>query len=86
MEDACQLLKSLLANLSIIYKAKYEKDDTQLLQINYSPEEQEILESICMNTFNVMGCKGWARIDLLQDLEGEFYVLEINTVPGHDFS
>ena len=64
------------------YKAKYEKDDTQLLQINYSPEEQEILESICMNTFNVMGCKGWARIDLLQDLEGEFYVLEINTVPG----
>ena len=64
------------------YKAKYEKDDTQLLQINYSPEEQEILESICMNTFNVMGCKGWARIDLLQDFEGEFYVLEINTVPG----
>jgi len=30
----------------------------------------------------VMGCKGWARIDLLQDFEGEFYVLEINTVPG----
>ena len=64
------------------YKAKYEKDDTQLLQINYSSEEQEILESICMNTFNVMGCNGWARIDLLQDFEGTFYVLEINTVPG----
>ena len=64
------------------YKAKYEKDDTQLLQIKYSPKEQKILESICMNTFDAMGCKGWARIDLLQDYDDEFYVLEINTVPG----
>jgi len=64
------------------YKAKYEKNDTQLLQINYSPKKQKILESICMNAFNLMGCKGWARIDLLQDYEGGFYVLEINTVPG----
>ena len=64
------------------YKAKYEKDDTQLLPINVSPKEQEILESICLNAFDVMGCKGWARIDLLQDDDGNFYVLEMNTVPG----
>ena len=29
-----------------------------------------------------MDCKGWARIDFLQDKQGNFYVIEVNTVPG----
>ena len=29
-----------------------------------------------------MGCSGWARIDFLQDKQGNFYVIEVNTVPG----
>ena len=64
------------------YEAKYIREDTQLISINYSIEEKKILESLCMMTFEAMGCKGWARIDLLQDSDGQFYVLEINTVPG----
>jgi len=64
------------------YDAKYVNEDTQLLSINYSPQEKEILESLCLKTFEAFGCKGWARIDLLQNSEGKFYILEINTVPG----
>ena len=64
------------------YDAKYVNKDTQLLSVNHSPQEKEILESLCLKTFKAMGCKGWARIDLLQNSEGKFYILEINTVPG----
>ena len=64
------------------YEAKYIREETQLISINYSIQEKKILESLCMKTFDAMGCKGWARIDLLQDSDGQFYVLEINTVPG----
>lgn len=64
------------------YDAKYVNEDTQLLSINHSPQEKEILESLCLQTFEALGCNGWARIDLLQNSEGKFYILEINTVPG----
>ena len=29
-----------------------------------------------------MECKGWARVDFVEDENEEFYVLEVNTVPG----
>ena len=27
-------------------------------------------------------CSGWARVDIIQDINGNFNVIEINTVPG----
>jgi len=29
-----------------------------------------------------VGAKGWGRIDAMQDAEGNFWLLEVNTVPG----
>ncbi|MGE4350137.1 MAG: hypothetical protein AB7D28_10260, partial [Candidatus Berkiella sp.] len=29
-----------------------------------------------------LGCEGWGRVDLVQDKEGNFWVLEVNTIPG----
>ena len=26
--------------------------------------------------------RGWARVDVMQDAEGNFWLLEVNTVPG----
>lgn len=28
---------------------------------------------------NVLGCKGWGRIDVMLDSDGQFYLLEANT-------
>ena len=64
------------------YEAKYLRDDTQLIRTNLSPDEQKRLDALCIKTFHALGCKGWARIDLLQDIDGNFYILEVNTVPG----
>ena len=29
-----------------------------------------------------MGCEGWGRADFIQDRQGNFWLLEMNTVPG----
>ncbi len=29
-----------------------------------------------------MGARGWGRIDAMQDQDGRFWLLEVNTVPG----
>ncbi|SES78943.1 D-alanine--D-alanine ligase [Thorsellia anophelis] len=65
------------------YEAKYILDNT-----NYqcpsllSQEEEAKIGDIAYKAFNVIGCRGWARIDLMQDAKGEFVLLEINTSPG----
>ncbi len=64
------------------FNAKYINEDTQLSKLILSKEKEEELEEICMKVNKIMGCSGWLRVDLLQDSKNNFYVLEINTVPG----
>ena len=64
------------------YDAKYISDDTLHIQAELSSDELNNIKSISLDAFNTLGCKGWARIDLLQDNDGKFYVIEINTAPG----
>jgi len=64
------------------FNAKYLNDDTQLSELVLTEDKKIELEKICLKVLDVMGCDGWLRIDLLQDRNNDFYVLEINTVPG----
>ena len=41
-----------------------------------------ILKEIAKNCFNVFGLSRWGRVDILQDQKGNFFILELNTVPG----
>ena len=41
-----------------------------------------ILKDIAKSCFNVFGLSRWGRVDILQDQKGNFFVLELNTVPG----
>ena len=64
------------------FNAKYVNKDTQLLEFILPNDKKNELEEICLKTMDVMGCSGWLRVDLLQDKNNNFYVLEVNTVPG----
>ena len=64
------------------YDAKYISDDTLHVEAELSDKELKQIESISLNAFEVLDCKGWGRVDLLQDQIGNFNVIEINTVPG----
>ena len=64
------------------YDAKYLSNDTQLIEANLNKSEKEIVTHLSIKAFNAFNCSGWARVDILQDTHGSFYILEINTVPG----
>ena len=57
-------------------------EDTQLTELVLSTDDKDKLEKICLKTLDVSGCSGWLRVDLMQDRNNKFYVLEVNTAPG----
>ena len=40
------------------------------------------MQVLALEAFNQIGCRGWGRVDVMQDEQGRFYLLEVNTVPG----
>ncbi|SMF02518.1 D-alanine--D-alanine ligase [Alteromonadaceae bacterium Bs31] len=65
------------------YEAKYISEETQYLCPCGLDEEKEAhLKKLAEAAFSSIACRGWGRIDVMQDLSGEFYLLEANTVPG----
>ena len=65
------------------YDAKYLSDDTILKQANLKSDEFEEIKMTSINAFNALNCSAWGRVDLIQcSKTREFYVIEINTVPG----
>lgn len=65
------------------YEAKYFSDDTRYLCPCGLLESQELeLKHLALQAFNSLGCKGWGRVDVMADEVGNFYLLEVNTVPG----
>lgn len=69
------------------YREKYGID-THLA--NLSESEIKDLTHICRRTFRALQLDGYARIDLRQDSQGKFYVIEANPNPdisaGEDFA
>lgn len=65
------------------YEAKYLRDDTEYRCPCDLPAEQEkAIQALCLKAFNVVGCQGWGRVDVMLDSKGNPYLLEINTSPG----
>lgn len=65
------------------YNAKYIASDTRYLcPCGLSAEKEAELQALALAAFNSVGCRGWGRVDVMQDAAGKFYLLEVNTVPG----
>jgi D-alanine-D-alanine ligase len=65
------------------YDAKYIADDTRYLcPCGLQKDKEEELKALAVNAFKALGCEGWGRVDFMADAEGNFYTLEVNTVPG----
>jgi D-alanine-D-alanine ligase len=63
------------------YQAKYIDDDTSFTFPTFEPEMLEKIESTCLKAFQVLGCKGWGRVDFFID-NNEISLIEVNTIPG----
>lgn len=65
------------------YEAKYERNDTNyFIPCGLTDAEEQQLQTLSLAAFNAVGASGWGRIDAMQDEQGNFWLLEINTVPG----
>jgi D-alanine-D-alanine ligase len=65
------------------YEAKYLSDETQYFCPSGLIEQREQeLQALVLQAWQVLGCSGWGRVDVMLDGDGQFYLLEVNTSPG----
>jgi D-alanine-D-alanine ligase len=65
------------------YDAKYLTDTTRyLLPCGLEAACEAELATLSLKAFNVLGCEGWGRVDVMEDADGAFWLLEVNTSPG----
>ena len=65
------------------YETKYNRNDVEYgIPCGLTAAEEKKLQSLCLRAFQAVGASGWGRIDAMQDQQGDFWLLEVNTVPG----
>ena len=65
------------------YEAKYLSEETRYhcpSDLNEAEEAQ--IAELALRAFRSVGCSVWGRVDVMRDADGDFYVLEVNTIPG----
>jgi D-alanine-D-alanine ligase len=82
-DEALPIIKIVPATAFYDYEAKYNRDDTRYLCPCGLPPEREVeLRALSLRAWNVLGGRGWGRVDFLLDQNGAPFFLEVNTSPG----
>lgn len=70
-------------NVFYDYEAKYISNETRYIcPCGLSVEKERELAALARTAFDSLGCRDWGRVDVMQDSDGKFYLLEVNTIPG----
>ena len=65
------------------YDAKYLASDTQYrIPCGLDANKEQELMDLTAKACEALGIAGWARADVMQDDQGNFWFLEVNTAPG----
>lgn len=65
------------------YETKYNRNDVEYgIPCGLTEVEEKQLQELCLRAFQAVGASGWGRIDAMLDEQGNFWLLEVNTVPG----
>ncbi|MDJ0917232.1 MAG: D-alanine--D-alanine ligase [Woeseiaceae bacterium] len=65
------------------YRAKYESDRTEYHCPGTTSDIAEAkFSELALRAFELLGCRGWGRVDFMVDSDDQPQVLEVNTVPG----
>ncbi len=65
------------------YAAKYLRDDTRYhCPCGLPPEREAELQRLALAAFASLEGRGWGRVDVMADAQGQFRLLEVNAVPG----
>jgi D-alanine-D-alanine ligase len=63
-------------------KQEWEKHVSYQCPAHLTPVELKAIERVCRETFAALDCRDVARVDLRLTPKGEFYVIEVNPLPG----
>jgi D-alanine-D-alanine ligase len=65
------------------YHNKYFSDETKYFCPSGLPaSEEDPIRAQALEAFDVIGCEGWGRLDLIMRADGSVSLLEVNTSPG----
>ena len=65
------------------YDAKYQAGDTLYhCPCGLDARHERQLQDMAVRAFEVLGCEGWGRVDLMLDQQDQPWLIEANTVPG----
>jgi D-alanine-D-alanine ligase len=84
MARALPVIRIVAPDGNYDYNNKYFTDTTQYLVPCGLPEGEEAhIQALVLKAYRVLGCRGWARADVMIDARTrQPYLLEINTSPG----
>ncbi|OKP03057.1 D-alanine--D-alanine ligase [Xenorhabdus eapokensis] len=82
-DEALPSIRIQASNTFYDYDAKYISNQTQYFcPSGLSAEREQELLDIALKAYKALGCHGWGRVDIMDDGNGNFYLLEANTSPG----
>lgn len=65
------------------YEAKYAAGDTLYhCPSGLDTEREQEFQQLCRHAFNIVGGRGWGRLDFMLDGNGQPWFLEMNATPG----
>ncbi|MEO7761365.1 MAG: D-alanine--D-alanine ligase [Casimicrobiaceae bacterium] len=82
-DQALPLVRIVAPEGNYDYENKYFTDDTKYYcPAGIKPELEAQIQADTLRAFRVLGCRGWARADLMLRADGSYAFLELNTSPG----
>jgi D-alanine-D-alanine ligase len=81
--EALPVIRLETPNAFYDYEAKYQSTTTQYhCPCGLSEAQEQQLKELAVVASEVVGAKGWARVDVFLNEAGQYQLIEINTVPG----
>jgi D-alanine-D-alanine ligase len=82
-EEALPAIRLRTPHIFYDYDAKYHADTTEYLcPSGLADGDEAELQQLALAAFGAVGCYGWARVDVMRDRAGHFWLIEVNTTPG----
>ena len=64
------------------FDSKYNNKGTEYIKADLSVDKLNEIKDYAWHAFSSLGCSKWGRVDFIEDKEGNFQIIEVNTVPG----
>lgn len=81
--EALPSIRMSTPNTFYDYAAKYQDRTTEYFcPAGLKEHEESNLRDLAERAFSVLSASGWGRIDAMRGADGQFYLLELNTIPG----